>query len=58
MNQLTYGWNKDDISAYPVKPLVLADKLGGPYISCYIRDQLKYRDEKMKERIQFEEILR
>lgn len=32
MNQLSYGWNHRDLAAYPVVPLSLADKLGGPFI--------------------------
>jgi hypothetical protein len=32
MNKLKYGWNIHDLDCYPVTPLSLNDKLGGPYI--------------------------
>ncbi len=31
MNQLTYGWNKQDLLNYPVKPLDIVNKVGGFY---------------------------
>ena len=32
MNPLSYGWNVGDLDKYEVTPLVLADKLGGPFL--------------------------
>ncbi len=32
MNQLNYGWNKNDLDRYKVDEVRLSDKLGGPFI--------------------------
>ncbi len=32
MNKLRYGWNEHDLNLYPIIPLSLYDKVGGPYI--------------------------
>lgn len=48
MNQLTHGWNIADISSYPVKPLTIADKLGGPFVTGYLRYSLGGEDEESK----------
>lgn len=44
MNQLNYGWNVGDLAAYPIQPLSLIDKVGGPYLSSR-QDQTLSVDE-------------
>lgn len=44
MNQLSYGWNIKDIRHYPLTELVIADKLGGPFIPDIDAEQIDMED--------------
>ena len=48
MNRLNYGWNKGDLDSYPVKPLSLSDKVGGPYIPEETSEELGFSDPEKK----------
>jgi hypothetical protein len=51
MNQLKYGWHKNDISSYPVKHLAVKDKIGGPYIAGDIKQRMCWADAETQAKV-------
>jgi len=52
MNQLTYGWNINDLKSYPICQMKLIDKLGGPYIPGMSAEQIDMVDADTRQQIQ------
>lgn len=49
MNELSYGWNERDLDEYPLIPMTLKDKLGGPLIPGVLRDDIDATSEESRE---------